>query len=98
MPFPVVPTLRSGKYESTIVYNLFQIEQSTSKFDLFESVDSSVEVEIDVHSVRDKDTVVNVGKTLGIQLLELLEEGGAIRQVRVMITSMEALSAFLSLP
>lgn len=80
------------------VYDLFQIDQSTSKFDLFESVDSGVKVEINVHTVRDQDTVVNVGKTLGIQLLELLEEGGAIRQVRVMVTSMEALCAFLSLP
>lgn len=47
-----------------------------SKLDLLETIDSGMKIQVDVDSIRNKNAIVYVGETLGIELLELLEERG----------------------
>lgn len=42
--------------------------------DFFETINSGMQVKVDLGAIADFDTITDAGKTLGFQLLQLLEE------------------------
>lgn len=51
--------------------------EPTSEFELLEAIGGNVHLQVDVNSVGNKDSVIDRGKTLLVELLELLEEARA---------------------
>lgn len=74
-------SLESGSRKCRVMIHISRRELGQSRpmiyenTDLFKSIDSNVKVEIDGHSVRDEDTVVDVLEAFLFQNSQLAEEG-----------------------